>query len=251
VKERLLSLTLALGALALFWALLIPKPGIMQEQPVMPLSTESGSSGYLGMWRWLRTEGVSVMSLRERYALLLAPGTTPAPSGNVLFTTMPHALPVRVSELASLDDWIRRGNTLVLMVALDDTPMWSAAADASFVTRLAQISQLHFELIPTSPSPSPSAPQATARLAVALTPIGKHPLLAGVESIATLSDQPGSRWRAIALARHTCDPRTAARARQTSRYRRAGRLDHLARRRQAHHQCLCESVCEPTTRAVR
>jgi len=51
VKERLLSLTLALGALALFWALLIPKPGIMQEQPVMPLSTESGSSGYLGMWR--------------------------------------------------------------------------------------------------------------------------------------------------------------------------------------------------------
>jgi hypothetical protein len=113
----------------------------------------------------------------------------------VLFTTMPHALPVRASELPSLDDWIRRGNTLVLMAALDDTPRWSAAVDASFATRLAQLSQLRFALVPASQSPA--APQVTTRPAVELTPIGKHPLLAGVESIATASDLPGSRWRAL------------------------------------------------------
>ena len=70
MKERLLTLGLAVGALAAFYAVMVPKPDTPQERMTRPLSTEAGPNGYLGLQRWLANEGVPVVSLRERYGAL-------------------------------------------------------------------------------------------------------------------------------------------------------------------------------------
>ena len=89
-----------------------------------PVSTEAGPNGYLGLQRWLASEGIPVVSLRERYGALatLVPGV---PTGNLLITTAPHVYPLRNSEAEPLQSWIEAGNTLVVLAGLSDTPEWS------------------------------------------------------------------------------------------------------------------------------
>ena len=98
MKDRLITLGLAVGALAAFYAVLVPKPDTLQERVTRPLSTEAGPNGYLGLQRWLANEGIPVVSLRERYGALatIVPGV---PTGNLLITTAPHVYPLRNSEV--------------------------------------------------------------------------------------------------------------------------------------------------------
>ena len=58
-----------------------------------------------------------------------------------MFTTLPHALPVRPQEATQLDAWVARGNTVVVMAALDDTPLW-ALADTKLVDSLGRLTRL-------------------------------------------------------------------------------------------------------------
>ena len=125
MKERLVTLGLALCALALFYALFLPKPVPADKLPAMPLSTEAGPSGYLAVWRWLKAGRIPVLALHERYDRLNADSARFSSAGNLLLTTLPHKLPVRPGEATELDAWVERGNTLVVMAALDDTPLWA------------------------------------------------------------------------------------------------------------------------------
>ena len=108
MKDRLLTLALALGALAAFYVVLAPKPAPPQERVTRPISTEGGPNGYLALQRWLAREGIAVVSLRERYGRLttLVPGV---PTGNLLITTTPHVYPLRGSEAAPLQKLGRGG----------------------------------------------------------------------------------------------------------------------------------------------
>lgn len=196
MKEHLASLGLALAALALFWLLLFPKPERPQSAVPQPVSSEAGAAGYLGLTRWLESEHVPLMVWRGRYTRLDAPGVLPTGTGNVLITTMPHALPVRAAERPSLERWVRHGNTLVVMAALADTPPWSLIADRTFQAQLRQVAQLDFEAFDTKPVAKLLAPSHVA-LQPLPTAAGPHPLLGGVGSIATVSELPASRWRAI------------------------------------------------------
>jgi hypothetical protein len=90
MKDRLITLALALGALALFYAFMAPKPDLAEPQLSLPLSTESGDDGYLALWRWLRDQKLPVRALRQPFTRLEDAGYSPSASGNVLFTTMPH-----------------------------------------------------------------------------------------------------------------------------------------------------------------
>ena len=47
MKQRALTLALALAAFALFYALLVPKPGAMITPASLPLSTDAGDDGEL------------------------------------------------------------------------------------------------------------------------------------------------------------------------------------------------------------
>lgn len=220
MKEWLVSAGLALAALLLFWALMFPKVGGSGDSPSRPISTERGGAGYLALDRWLLAEKVAVVHWHSRYssqmrpavvakvpAAAAAPAPAPAPAGgDVLITTMPHRAPVRRAEQEALADWVARGNTLLVMAALDDTPQWSALAYSSDLNQqVERLTRLKFTVVePTQSDDAHKVIQfvdaALAEPIVALEPIetalGPHPLFAGVESVSARSDLPASRWQA-------------------------------------------------------
>lgn len=216
MKERLTTLGLALGALALFYVLFLPKPRPAGGAPALPLSSEAGPGGYLAAWRWLEAERIGVIELHDRYDRLRA-GRVGSATGNLLLTTLPHELPVRPLEAADLDAWVERGNTLVVMAALDDTPLW-AVGDPQLIERAGRLTRLKFEVIEDEKAAAPAAAAASAtdraRHSVqsllhgllqgqesVIEPVGTHPLLEGVHKVRVVSALPASRWRASPMDR--------------------------------------------------
>jgi hypothetical protein len=204
-------LLLALGALALFYMVLMPKPRDESRLPSQPVSIDIRGDGYQALWRWLDAQHIRALSFRDRYDKLAAAGI-PA-SGNLLITTLPHQAPVRGKELDDLDAWLARGNTLLLLAAMDDTPRWSLGMTPDFLPILTRMSGLAFvELRPPKPAagnaaggtPPSSVTKSAQRVLQSLlqpqrgsiAPRIRHPLLEGVQSIATESAYPAARWLA-------------------------------------------------------
>ncbi len=218
MKDRLLTLVLAIGALAACYVFLFPKPAPVDARASIALSTDSGPHGYLAAWRWLKASSIPVAVLRNRYDHLSAAGFVAGASGNVRLSTMPYRLPTSLKEEAPLNAWIERGNTLVVMAALDDTPDWAVTGGKSMEETLKRVMRLKLTATP-APRPAPGAPPAAAPAAAApaptlrerlqrlmakipaitamtLSPTGTHPLMNGVRSIAAYSEFPADRWQA-------------------------------------------------------
>jgi hypothetical protein len=211
MKDRLLTLALALGSLLAFYVVLVPKPPPPQKEISRPLSVEAGPNGYLGMQRWLDAEKVPVISFRERYGGLddATPGT---PTGNLLITTTPHVYPLRSTEVLPLRKWIEAGNTLLVVAGLSDTPEWSMGEglDLLFSAHMLQMTGLTFVQIESKTeqaerdAPKQSTTQRTVQaltrlgepLLIESGPNGEHPLLDGVQSILAVSEFPSSSWQA-------------------------------------------------------
>jgi hypothetical protein len=224
MKERLTTLALALFALALFYVLFLPKPTSGAGAAPLPLSTEIGPDGYQAAWRWLEAGRIPVMALRDNYGRLDQAGTSLQPTGNLLLTTMPHKVGVRALEAGELDAWVSRGNTLVVMAALDDTPLW-AFGNSRLVDAVGRLTRLKFDAIdeqqaekaPGSSSAGERARNAAEKaphrpLATLVTdlldvrrsviePRGAHPLMDGVGAVRVASELPASRWRATPMDR--------------------------------------------------
>jgi hypothetical protein len=201
MKQRAVTALLALAALGLFYALLFPKPIPALQPDSLPWSTDSGQDGQLAVWRWLQAEHVPVLSLRQRYDRLSSQAIGGAATGNLLITVMPHRLAARADEWQPLAQWIRRGNTLLVMAALDDTPRWTLAAEPTMLAELQRTTHMTF-LVNTKAAATPSADQISALLGptpIPIIPRGEHPLLAQVPHLAAISDLPASRWRAQAI----------------------------------------------------
>lgn len=217
MKDRLLTLVFAVGAFALFYALMLPKPAGPQERPTRPVTTEAGPNGYLGLQRWLAASGIEPVSLRVRFDQL---GKLPdvGPAGNLLISTAPHLYPMRDSEVGPLRDWVSAGNTLLVVAGLSDTPDWSMGegADTRFLYHLQAMTGLGFAQAKQESADTPAgAPSAAAdqraKLARAnpfqklatparfeLVPTSPHPLLEAVRSVVAQSEYPTSQWRASA-----------------------------------------------------
>ncbi len=209
MKERFVTLGLALGAFALFYALFVPKPANEALQPALPVSTELREDGYQGLWRWLGAQEIRTLSYRDRYDRLKALDI--AGSGNLMIATLPQREPARRDELDALDKWLDSGNTLLLVAALNDTPAWARAAGDGFLVTLNRLAGLGFTVIDQKPANSKKEDERvgdqTVRRAVqailqaqrgSIIARGAHPLLAGVRSVATESTYPASRWLAHA-----------------------------------------------------
>jgi hypothetical protein len=203
VKQRAVTLALAVAAFALFYALLFPKPITIIQPTSLPLSTDSGEDGQLAAWRWLQAEGIPVVSLRQRYDRLGSNSIGGAARGNVLITVMPHRLSARAEEWQPLAHWVEQGNTLLVMAALDDTPRWALGSESNFLAELQRATHMTF-LVKNEQKATPSETQQvrdslSALLEPAVMPIiprGTHPLLAEVRNLRAVSDLPASRWLA-------------------------------------------------------
>jgi hypothetical protein len=208
LRDRLVTFALALGALALFYILLFPKPAAPDGAAALPVSTETAASGYQAAWRWLAHEQVPVVSWRERYYGLGAPDASRPETGNILLTTLPHRLPSGALEAGRLDAWVERGNTLVVLAALDDTPAWALLYDRKLLEAVSRLTRLKFtaaageERKPSADSSHPVSSllnAATSTPGSIITPVSAHPLFDGVRSVQVFSDFPASRWRATSM----------------------------------------------------
>jgi hypothetical protein len=194
MKERLVSLLLACAALLLFWVLFFPKPGASAAQGSKPVTHDSGSAGYLGLWRWLQAAHLPLVQLRQPYEQLLHRETVRQSHGNVLILTLPFQRAPDNSEWVQLDSWIERGNTIVVLAALDDTPNWTQSIGAFAEYQIRRLTRLHFE-----PVAEPLGTQRSLQALIApthpdLLPSGHQPLFEGVRTLATASDLGASRW---------------------------------------------------------
>jgi hypothetical protein len=209
LKERLVTIGLAAGALTLSYALFFPKPAADERAPPRPVSAELGPTGYQGAWRWLIEERVPLAAWRERFDRLSSDPRFKA-SGNLLLTTLPHELPVHPDEAAQLDAWISRGNTLVVAAALDDTPAWALTGGGRLVKDVGRLTRLKFDVVDPGAKkdgekagPAQALRSALNRVSeprdIVMTPRGDHPLMQGVRSLRVVSDFPASRWRAAPM----------------------------------------------------
>jgi Domain of unknown function (DUF4350) len=210
MKERLTTFALAVGALVLFYALLFPKPLPDPEEQDLPLSTETRAHGYQVLWRWLKAGKIPEKALHQPYSDLAK-----SPSrGDVLIVSMPPRVPPRREELADLDEWVARGNTLLVMAALDDTPPWCLAADPGFLKSLGRMTRLDFDAKPEradkgagrAAKPEQGAKRVLRALQQVVEPKrtvfrarGSEPLFDGVRSVVALSEFPASHWNGTAI----------------------------------------------------
>jgi hypothetical protein len=182
MKERLLVLGLAAGALALFYTLFFPKPRSQDAglENGLPLSTDSRPDGYLAVWQWLGKERIPRASLRLQYDRL--DGLLPRPRGNVMLVALPQRVVPREAELEALDKWIQQGNTLLIVAALDDEPPWAIVTlDSLMRERLQRLTGLGF----STPTSATSSLHGLSVMKLEMRPEGKFPLLAGIRHLET------------------------------------------------------------------
>jgi hypothetical protein len=190
MRERWVSLLLAAGALAAFYALFFPKPQPQQDLGTLPLSTDGGPEGYLALWRWLGDEHIPRLSLRLQYDHLS--GSLARPTGNLLLVTMPQRIATRAAELTALRDWVARGNTVLIVAALDDEPAWAIGTrDPLMMKRLERMTGLRF----TARNGAKSVLRALSAERLDVRPRGDFPLLRNVRHLST-STYLSRSWRA-------------------------------------------------------
>ena len=210
MKERWVTLVCALGALALFLAMFLRGNDVGNRRGGVPSPTseERRGNGYHGAMMWLDEAGVRTVSVRDRFDQWLAkhPGAA-AETGNLLIVTLPVETPFGTEELRSLDSWVRAGNTLLVMAALDDQPDWAfavgrpVAGDLSVLTGL-ELEVAHVAAPVQAQSSSGDVGEriaATARAfaeprATTLVPNGAHAYFSGVSAVVGLSDYPAQAW---------------------------------------------------------
>ena len=145
MKERLVTLGLAACALALFWLLLFPKPEGRQTVP-RPLTSASGDEGYFAASGWLKATGVPTLEMHKRFDQTGGGTLSAAGSGNLLITTLPYKATLNSAEYTALENWIEKGNVLLIIAALDDTPLWSAISP-NFVPEVQRLSGIEFTAV--------------------------------------------------------------------------------------------------------
>lgn len=206
MKERLITLACALGALALFLTLFVQVGATARPEVTAPTTAERGANGLAAASAWLAAEHVPTRAVRGRFDSSLG-ATEQTLNGNLLIVSLPVATPFRAEELRALDEWLNAGNTLLVLAALADRPDWA-------VGRQALESDL-FDVTGLSLEPPRAADAATARGAPdrlaergavtpgyrrlatperrTLVPNRAHAYLDGVSKAVAMSDY--ARWR--------------------------------------------------------
>lgn len=183
MKARLRAVALALAALLLFYGLAFGDPGSRGDE-TRPTSFEPGAAGYSALRDWWTTAGARTLSLRADYGAL-ADITRDHPTGNLLIVTLPGTLALLDRDLLPLHQWVRRGNTLLVLASVCDSPEW---ARGPLLRRLPSE-------VATLTGMEPRTTPLSERRFLATPAVGRwrpaadHPVLSGVPLIEALSDR--------------------------------------------------------------
>jgi Domain of unknown function (DUF4350) len=224
MKDRLITLACALGALALFVAMFMRGEGGFpgHGNAPRPTSQERRGNGYHAAMAWLDEEHIRTVSLRDRFNKLAdRPGLPP--TGNLLIVTLPAATAFKTDEFRPLDTWVRAGNTLLVLAALSDNPDWAFALGGLASGDLNLLTGLEFETVASRdrraraplrpakhgsaarPAVAPKGGNAGPRIEAAssafaqpqrgtLIPNRPHAYFDGVRAAVALSDYPSQAW---------------------------------------------------------
>lgn len=189
MKDRLVTLACALGALALFIMLFFePERGLGPRRAVpRPTTEETRGNGYHAAYAWLAASHLRTVSQRERFDALLARGEL-APTGNVLVVTLPGTEVLKITETRRLQKWIRTGNTLLVLAALADAPDWATVMGGVSAGDLKVLSGLDFNT-------GDASGHRTLRAATVL-PNRPHSYFAGVRGALAASPHAEEEWTA-------------------------------------------------------
>lgn len=217
MKERLITLLCALGAIALFMAMFMRGGGSIDRRNDVPRPTtaERRGNGYYAALSWLEAEGIRTISVRDRLGTLASRDDLP-PAGNLLLVTLPATTGFKTEEFLPLDRWVRAGNTLFVVAALSDNPDWAARLAGLAPSDLNLLTGLEFEsvrnrqrrLAPKSarkaagePSIQEVDPRSLADFRAFvephrgyLVPNREHVYFDGVTEAVALSDFPQQAW---------------------------------------------------------
>lgn len=215
MRERLITLACALGALGLFLAMFLHGDATSPGEVSRPTTQERGPNGYQGALVWLDQQHIKTVSLRDHFNELASRRGLPA-SGNLLIVTLPAATGFKTEELRPLESWVRSGNTLLVLAALADSPDWAFSLDGRATGDLRLLTGLEFAMgkVGARRGNGVGARITTARAyaqpqSTTLVPNGPRPLFDGVRTALALSDYPAQTWGlkvpydgfALALAR--------------------------------------------------
>ena len=193
MRERALTLFLALGALALFYAMFMRGNQSMtnKRETSRPTSVDQQANGYSAVFAWLRHEGLRTLSLRRPWTFLEEDSTLPR-TGNLLLLTLPGRVRIGSAEYAALRRWLAAGNTLLIAAAMSDDPDWAHSLGGLGRGDLGVLTGLDFESVRSRDSrrqPSAIGKLTAPRHSEAIAN-RSHPFFAGVERTIALSDYP-------------------------------------------------------------
>lgn len=202
MRDRLITLCGALGALLIFVALIYQPE--QASRVSLPTTLDHAENGYLGLSRWLTVNDIPQASFRNRFSRLAQDYPEP---GNVLLVTFPFTQPARDNELDDLHRWVSGGNTLVVMAALNESPDWALGHTEAFIERMGDLSTVFFRAIPdeTTSEDSESTP-ANINLgtpdiqdptAISYTTSASHPLMENTYYLSGVTDSITSLWEPI------------------------------------------------------
>lgn len=204
MRERLITLACALGALALFLTLFVHVGEVETSEATAPTTAERGANGLAGAKLWLAGEHIPTRALRNRLDGALG-GTELTLSGNLLIVSLPVATPFQADERRALDEWLRAGNTLLVLAAIADRPDW-VAGRSGLDADLLDLTGLGLETLPSGARAAAphgrgadSSTDPGAALAAAYRRLGEpqrssvvpnrpHAYLAGVREAIAVSD---------------------------------------------------------------
>jgi hypothetical protein len=203
MRERLVTLGCALGALLVFATLFLHGEQLGGRPAALPTTVERGGNGLAGALGWLEAEGIPAVSLRERFDTLAQRRELP-PAGNLLIVSLPVTTAFSRGELRALDEWLHAGNTLLVLAAIADKPDW--ARGGVFWVDLQDLTGLSYEPVRLRSAAAAESPKPADLVALmsagvrplaspertALIPNRPHPYLEGVAQATAWSDYP---WR--------------------------------------------------------
>lgn len=196
MRERLITLGGALLALLIVYAMFFNTP-VGAPEPTRPVTTETGINGLYALAEWLDGEGIPVFSLRERYSRLHDAPEIPRPEGNILVATMPFYLRPRDVETGELLSWVDRGNTLLVLAALNDSPTWIFNTWSNLPTDLEIFVGMPFtvvEDVDDDNTPDLLFDDGPGEYEYTILPRTVHPLMQGVSKMVGVSDGVTSVW---------------------------------------------------------
>jgi len=226
MRERGIAFLLALASLAAFYGLwLRPAPTLDPDaDAARPTTAERRGNGYAALFEWLQRSGVDARSFRERYSGLTE--LNAPPRGNLLILSLPAVEVFHSDEFGALDQWVRRGNTLLINAALLDQPGWAARRSSGAVVDVESLTSIEFETRKAREARLDDTPlsqrvrEADARAAekgddgeeeeepddeelgaaldgpekIALTATGPHALLRNVRTLELATDYKAEEW---------------------------------------------------------